>query len=457
YIDSVWFEGAIWQLNQSNTIVAKIINASEEPVEEGTLTLTINGKQKSLANFSIPAKGNKEIKMNFTVTEKGNNQASVTITDYPITFDDAFYFNFNVADEVGILCVNGTKKAPEIIRAFNAEKAFKVEEVSASNLDYSGFASHKFIILNGVENISSGFASALSEYAKNGGNVLLIPDENINTNSYNEYLQAEGAPMLSTLNNTGYKVNDFAVKNPFFAGVFDDISANINLPEVKKYYSVSTSKNTNVNVLMRLANGDAFLTQSTAGKGFIYVLASGINKDWCNLTNHALFLPLMYRMALYTENSGRIAYAIGKDNYVQIAPTMLKQSGQNNDKKEVVKIFKNKFEVTPPQRAVDGALSLYVEGFIREAGHYSVGSPNEKATNSVSFNYDRNESIMKFLTADELKEKGAALNMKFLDATKASMTTAVKEINQGNSLWKYFIIAAIIFLLGETVLTRIWR
>ena len=78
----------------------------------------------------------------------------------------------------------------------------------------------------------------------------------------------------------------------------------------------------------------------------------------------------------------------------------------------------------------------------------------------VSFNYDRNESRLDFLSIKEIEKeiKDKQLkNFTLIESGKKHLGLLIKEINQGVKLWKFFVILALIFLLGEVILIRLWK
>jgi hypothetical protein len=455
YIDSAWFESSVWQVNQANTVITRIVNASESDIQDATITLLLNSKQKALANFNIAAGAKAEVKVNFTISEEGTNNAQLQINDYPITFDDTWYFSFPVAKYLPVLAINGEKHTNGIERVFKAEEAFQFKEIAQGGIDYSSLNENNFIVLNEIEKLSSGLSAASKSYMDNGGNILLIPASlNADAESYNQLLGLCESGRISGLNNLQIAVGDIDLKNPFFHNIFDEVPKNINLPEAKKYFKLETTAGSRATNLLRFNNGDPFITMAPVGKGFLFTCLTPLEPEWGNLANHALFLPMLYKMATYHSSLEKISYTIGKDNYLRVP------SGPQEDKEHIYKLKRNNFEVIPPQRSFEDNLNLYVEGLIKEAGFYSLtGIKQEKNISSpfYAFNYDRQESVMKFLDESEIKNQGAHLNLRFLDVNKASLTTEIQQIRQGSGLWKLFIILGLAFILAETLLIRIYR
>jgi hypothetical protein len=84
-------------------------------------------------------------------------------------------------------------------------------------------------------------------------------------------------------------------------------------------------------------------------------------------------------------------------------------------------------------------------------------------TNTVSglaFNFSRKESEMSFFSNNELQENIDQLNLKnvsVINANEGSLINSLKETNTGDKLWKLFIILALLFLLSEIIVIRIFK
>ena len=450
YIDSVWFDAEIWQLGQNDEIHARIINASDAAVEDGTMTLKINGAQKSLANFKIAPHSQITQDIKFTITEDGFNKAELSLTDYPITFDDVMYFSFPVSKDIPILTINADNPDKSIAKAFQAEKAFDYHEASQSNLDYSSFSKYKFIILNELPNISSGLATAVESFVEKGGNSLIIPPaQNIDAASYNQFTGMVNGDQYGPVNTIAVNLETIDLHNPFFHNMFDGSPGT--MPQLKKYYKLQRTGHSDVTTLLKVNNGDPFFDAEQVKKGYLYIMAAPLESDWSNFSNHSLFLPVLYKMALFYNNTEKIYYTISKDNELQLQV-------QPENKDEAFKLKKKDFEVFPEQRTIDGNLTLFTEGHIKDAGQYELYMNKKENPADLlyvySFNYDRSESEMKFLDADKLKDESARLHTRVLSPDVSSLTHEIKSLQEGSKFWKWFILAGILFLIAESIISR---
>lgn len=71
-----------------------------------------------------------------------------------------------------------------------------------------------------------------------------------------------------------------------------------------------------------------------------------------------------------------------------------------------------------------------------------------------AFNYDRQESRMDFLSADQLKTYENQFIKVWDHKDQVNLASIIREEDTGLSLWKYLLIGALLFLLAETALLR---
>jgi hypothetical protein len=75
----------------------------------------------------------------------------------------------------------------------------------------------------------------------------------------------------------------------------------------------------------------------------------------------------------------------------------------------------------------------------------------------LAFNYNRTESPNNFETSDQLKElleTSGWKNAAVLDGSVKELRQAVMQLDEGQPLWKIFILLALLFLLAEVLLIR---
>jgi hypothetical protein len=173
-IDSCWFDAPVRMLNQTNQLIARIHNYGNEVVQDARLTLRIGNETKPVGNITLKPNETLFDTIPLTITKTGWQEADLSITDYPVQFDDTYYFTFDVAQQISMLCISDGASNRYIDAAFAQSPYFRLTNQQTAKLDYAKFASYQMIVLNEPASISSGVASELKQYVENGGNVLFF-------------------------------------------------------------------------------------------------------------------------------------------------------------------------------------------------------------------------------------------------------------------------------------------
>jgi hypothetical protein len=453
FLDTCSLSTPFVQLNSPNELTVRLQNLSDDDAESVPVKLFVNGAQRSLTSVSIPARSSAETKLSFTIAQPGWQQAVVSVTDYPVTFDDSYYFSFEVKDHLNVLSINGGLPSTYIDALFANDPYFQLRNTSVNQVDYSSFSGVNLIILQHVEDISSGLAQEMKKYLLQGGSLIVFPAPEINTVSYMAFFQSVNADTY-----TGYIESDDRVafiekKSPLFADVFEkkNASENTDLPLVRKHYQRSGNARSSAEVLMRLQSGDAFLTAMQVEKGTLYTSASPLDAAYTNFPMHALFVPVMLKAAMSGFNPFQQPQVVGRNSDIEIPSLQL--SGET-----VLHLLnkEQKFDLIPEIRMINNKPVIAAHGHVKNAGNYTLESEG-RILSSVSYNYDRRESDLACYSSDELKalaEKAGLQSLTLFDGNK-ELTHTVAQLNTGTRLWKYCVWLALLFLLCEVLVIRL--
>lgn len=452
YIDSCWFESPSRLPMQPDELLVRVRNAGSKSVENLSIKLTLNGVQRSVGTTNLNPSSYEDVKLSFTNPQEGFQFAQISIQDYPITYDDNYYLSYNLASSISILNVKGETAAGNISKLFDSQSSFTLTEVPGKGLDYSALGSTDLLVLNEVSTFSSGMVQEVMKFTQNGGTVLFIPSEQADLNSSNELLLAVGAETLSNPDSTKLKVEGVNLQSELFKNVFTQWEDRIDLPAVSKHYTTTSRTTANSERLLTLANGNPLLTSYSFGKGKCYVITSPLHDAWTNFQRHALFVPTLYNIALNSTNSGTSAETLGSDNLIAVDPKM--SDG------EILQMSKTNESVSFVSERVARAEGngIYVHDQVVSDGHYLLRVESGDTIQAVSFNYNRTESDMDFLSGDEFVSAANSMgieNIQLLDGSTESLSTQVQELHNGKQLWRLFLILALICLLAETILIRI--
>jgi hypothetical protein len=456
-IDSAWFEAPVQMLSQPNSLVVKVKNWSTEPAENIRMTVKYDGETKPVGEMNIPASSSMLDTVVVTIQKPGWHEAELALTDYPVQFDDHYFFTYDVAEQINVLVINELTPSPYLEAAFNGISYFKVTNQSANQITYSQFPEYQLIVINSLNSVSSGLAQELRQYVTNGGNVLVFPGATSNIESYNSFLSTFPANQLGAFEQQERTVADVNTEEFVFKDVFENKSANLKLPITKGNFKLGTSSSSGEEKLLTYRDGSTFLGKFKSGQGILYLCASPLNTDLNNLANNGeIFIPMLYKMAISSARKRPIAYTIGRDesiesdNLVKGGESVYKMRGSQ----EGGTVSE---EFIPQQRIVTSKVFLGLQNQIMEAGFYDLFLNPDSTLAKFAFNYDRRESDLRYYNADQLKEKAAKNVSVLTDNASASLEEVVSDRSKGVVLWKWCIIIALAALAAETLLLRFWK
>jgi hypothetical protein len=450
-IDTAWFEAPVQLIGQTNQLIVRMRNYSNQDAENIRLAIRYEGQTKPAGTLTIPAGATATDTVNVTVLRNGWHDVELSVTDYPVQFDDKYFCSFYVAEEVKVLVINEESTNRYLDAAFAGIPYFTSVNASSRSLEFSTFSSYQLIILHELKEISTGLSAELHRYALAGGNVLVFPSRNAGVASYNGLLQNFGASPLLSFEETTRNVGGINTDEFVFRDVFEGKRTDMRLPVSKGNFRLERSGKRMEEVLLNYRDGSAFLSKYQAEQGHLYFCAAPLGEAYSDLTRSGeIFVPLLYKTAISSARNRQIAYTIGQTELIET-------DHQATGTQLVYKLKGPSGEFIPEQRIVGSRLFLTLSNQIEEAGFYDLFTQEAEVLSRFAFNFDRKESDLNCYTAEELQAV-AGPNVKVVAVNdEAVLTAEIEERSQGISLWRWFIVAALVFLAVEVLLLRFWK
>lgn len=469
YIDSVWFESPVQQFETQQIIHAIIINKSTKDIENGTLKLFINNAQVSLSSYDVTAGNKKDVSISFTIKTKGVNKGVLKIEDYPITYDDDFYFSFNAQTTIRALVINGkeTRTAGNFRSLMQHDSLFIYQENNEASIDYGVFSKTNIIVLNELGTLTSGLTSELQKFISNGGSVVIFPAKKSDIDSYNTAFKNLQLPQILRLDSVNTKTQSVNFEQGLYEGVFDKIDQRMDLPKVFEHFEFSKTTNSNSQALVLLQNGQFLISLNPLGNGKIYLFSIPTDETSSNLLKHAIFVPTLIKMSILSLKPSPVYYKTAVNEAIILntasnfsdKPLHIINDNASSPSTSPVTNTTNKLDIIPEHRVVNNATTLFTQNQITEAGHYAV-MENEVTVKDLAFNYNRKESDMNFMSNEDLQKQIDEMTLKnitIIAPGEKTLTNALQEVNDGKKLWKLFLILALVFLLSEILIIRLFR
>ena len=458
YIDSAWFENPVQQPGQATKLIIRVRNSSDEPLEKIPLRLTINNIQKAVTSLSAGPEGTASVAVHFTNNDSGDQYGTLELTDYPVTWDDNLFFTYSIHTAIPVLSIREGTENRYLKALFESDSSFRFGSQDIGKLDYSSFGQYPLLILSGTKELSTGLAGELARHVAGGGNLLLFHGTVIRAESFNALSATLGSPAIAGIDTASLPVSEVNTDHALFRDVFEKdatgrvvLPDNVDMPSSSRHYIL---KNTSLSVsedLMKLQNGQPFLTVTPYGKGKVYTCAVPLDEEWSNFPKHPLFVPVLYRIALLSQPSLPLYYDLAAVSGIEVPHDSIRQP-------EVYRIRKKDsgFEIVPGMKSTGSYTLLFPEEQIREAGHYQV-IQGEQIIQGIAFDYNRKESDPRCHSPEELEslmKKSPAKIFTVLAPGSVPLSRQIAELGKGIPLWKYFVIGTLFFLLIEIILAR---
>ena len=454
YIDTCWFENPVQNLLSQAVLRARVCNLSETDLEKVPVRLSVNGSQKGLANIDIPANHTVEIAIPFIHYEAGIHSGVLSLEDYPVRYDDQFYFSYLVSEFIPVLNVYQGKENAYLRAVFGRDSTFVFDQSFTGSLDYTSFGQYRLIILDGLDEISSGLAQELKRFVENGGSLVIFPGDAADTESYNLFLSAAGSAAYLPLDTADTKAIAINSDHPLYQDVFETIPENIDLPMVYKHYPIARLSRSDQEWLMNLQNGSMFLSVQSVSNGLVYLASVGLTDAFSNFQKHAVFVPTLFNMVMLSHQRQKLFYTIGDDEVIELRGNILQ-----GDRTFRISSPGKDFSFIPEHQVVDSRTYLFTHDQVRQSGSYLLES-DELAVTGLSYNYDRRESLMEFYTPDEVTaqfNKAGMQDVMSISDTKQPFSLILEELNRGVRLWKWFAVIALAAIAAEALIIRFWK
>lgn len=450
-LDSAWFEAPVPLLQQNNRLLVRIHNHSDEDVDNIRLSVAYNGQEKPEGILSIPARSTVVDSVNINVSQAGWQDVVLSITDYPIQFDDKYRLSFELAEKIKVLVISAKANNRFLSAALKGLNVFETSFVSSQGIDYSTLSDYQMIVSEELSSFSSGLAAELQSYVQSGGNLLVFPARDADIASYNSFLTPFPANNLKAFDATERSVGHINTEEFVFADVFENRRANLKLPSTQGNFPITRFGGRQEESLMNYRDGSTYLAKYRSDLGHLYLCAAPVDEAMNNLGQNAeIFVPMLYKMAISAGTRKPLAFTIGETETIET-------HHQLNTGELVYKLKSSQEEFIPEQRIVGSKVFLSINNQVSDSDFYELFLNEEESLDHFAFNYNRKESELEYLNPEALQSLFGPQVSLITPSTDAPISPLIAEQSQGKVLWKWCIIFALLCLASEVLLLRFWK
>lgn len=200
--------------------------------------------------------------------------------------------------------------------------------------DFSAFDA---IILADVPRLPNATASAISEYVRNGGGLLVAAGGRVDPEFYNGWKIADDAPLLpasigdqnvSPSLQEAFFPSSRSLTHPALSKVADPTKSDFASTLITNYrkQQIPEKLASESSVGARLNNGDILISSRNAGEGHVVLMGMPVDLSAGNFVTRQAFLPFLHEMVYYLANPA--AYHLNLDPGWEVTIGLTNSRGQ---------------------------------------------------------------------------------------------------------------------------------
>lgn len=433
YLDSISVE----QKSSSELTLNVLVKSSQVITETIPVSLfqdeTLMGK--TTAKF---ANSNRHT-VQFTLFNPNNFSGKISLVDDGMEFDNDFYFSIAAPEKINVLSIGNLA---EFLPKIYTEKEFNFTASPLSNLNYNIIQNQDLIILNELADIPAELQRSLIEFSENGQNLVVIPSQNANIDSYNRLLSAFKAGKISAKIENDHQITAINYGHPLIDDVFEKKVTNFQYPKTALHYQNNSKNSFDI---LKFDNNSPFISSTKIKNGTFYWISSPLNKRISDFTQSPLVVPIFYNFSKTNLKTTQLYYTIAPENSIEIKASI--------GKDEVLKVSNETNAFIPLQKVSPNKVELMLSEVILQSGFYKVSNNNE-VLKTIALNYNREESESNY--ADLKSLVGNAENTT-VSASIDDLFSDIENQHKINWLFKWFLAFSVLFLFIEMLLLKYFK
>jgi len=365
-----------------------------------------------------------------------------------------------IRDKVSVLCVDGDTAggassrliaaALQAHRSISGKEDLAVQSVSWTELPAQNLDGFDLVVLADVPDITVEQAQAFENYVRKGRGLIWFGGDRIKASVWNERsTRGNGASLLPAVIEEVVKTTDsMGVGRPLdpslthhpacrsLGALPEDLLSEARFDRVLQVKPAPTSTR-----ILTLAGSDTpVLLGHSLGRGQVFMFTTSAGASWNNMAVTPIFPLLLQQMVTYlTAREFETPHTVGDS----LALTYTDQPGATDA------VFESPSGelITVPVREYRNRYVALLDN-AREAGFYQARVNPQAPGTPIAVNVDTHESAVKGLSSDSATKILAGTNVR-VAGTDEGLIEAINEGRTVRSLWPLFMMAGILFLVGE--------
>ena len=447
-IKSVVSKNQIKLQNQDIDFVIKVENMGNDKINNVPIEITLDEKRMGQIAASFEEKEVKDFLFRILPPRPGILNGSVSIGSDIFKIDNNQTFEISIPEKFNCKIISNSKKNSKtyerILNSINGNTSFIEFDVYTLNrFSRIDLSDTDVLIVADAVNFTPRAIESLKRYLKAGGSIIWFSGENY------------GKLKAQTISNLSLPklIETVDLKNKSFLNVKiedrdNEIFQNLNMRDIRDYFPKifkynSLEINFKDKMILSMGKNIPFLLNLDSKLGSIYLFTSPLELSWNDFSLKGILIPVIYRMI-----------AISSNDETNISPVKI-----NEEKLIKIKnqdLNSNWILKTPSQEKIllvpDYKNQVLIIDQTNELGSYSVYS-NDVLFTSFSTLLSPREYPSSYSYKRKINEKISNLNYKWIDK-KSNIKETISSNRHGMSLWRFFLLFAIILYIIESFLSR---
>ena len=447
-IKSVVSKNQIKLQNQDIDFVIKVENMGNDKINNVPIEITLDEKRMGQIAASFEEKEVKDFLFRILPPRPGILNGNVSIGSDIFKIDNNQTFEISIPEKFNCKIISNSKKNSKtyerILNSINGNTSFIEFDVYTLNrFSRIDLSDTDVLIVADAVNFTPRAIESLKRYLKAGGSIIWFSGENY------------GKLKAQTISNLSLPklIETVDLKNKSFLNVKiedrdNEIFQNLNMRDIRDYFPKifkynSLEINFKDKMILSMGKNIPFLLNLDSKLGSIYLFTSPLELSWNDFSLKGILIPVIYRMI-----------AISSNDETNISPVEI-----NEEKLIKIKnqdLNSNWILKTPSQEKIllvpDYKNQVLIIDQTNELGSYSVYS-NDVLFTSFSTLLSPREYPSSYSYKRKINEKISNLNYKWIDK-KSNIKETISSNRHGMSLWRFFLLFAIILYIIESFLSR---
>jgi hypothetical protein len=444
----------VFEKNKQIGFRATITNYSEHNIVNSIASLFINDRRSAQQSVSLGPKESEVLFFETTLTDTGIVNAFVELEDDDNNYDNKTYLSFYVPDKIKLLLASEISEDSRFVRlALNqTSNLVQLTESNSSQLPVYSLSNYDAVVIIGTTNENG--IGRLKNFLENGGRVLFFPSSVSDIGAVQNLFGKLNLPLperyigKASSNKSVTQFEKANFNHPIFSNLFEEKSkGEIESPDIYQYLKINSGgQGTNI---ISMFDKSAFLSEYKVGKGKLLAFNTSPVLSWGNFPVKSIFPTIINKSISYLssniEDGG--SNLAGNELFINI------ESASGGQLKVVSP--DNLIEYVNIDPSIYSNYFRYVN--TDKIGTYKFYS-GEKLLNYFPVNQDPRGSIVDYHSVLDFKDYLEKIGFEGFAITveeNQNFSNQIYNARFGTELWKYFVIAALLFALLEMIVARI--